>query len=65
MIIDAYAQAADKEQKNAELRKLAGRDEPSYVFSPKQSETPRRPFYVVAYRNTTQSSIKALGTDAM
>jgi len=63
--IAASVQAVDKGKKSAELRKLAGRDEPSYVFSPKQSETPRRPFYVVAYRNTTQISIKALGTDAM
>ena len=65
MDIDAFIRAAAKEKKSAELRKLAGRDEPSYVFSPKQSETPRRPFYVVAYRNTTQISIKAQGTDAM
>ena len=65
MGIDAFAHVVDEERKSAEPRKLAGRDEPSYVFSPKQSETPRRPFYVVAYRNTTQSSIKAHGTDAM
>ena len=58
-------QTGQTSEKRAEPSKLAGRDEPSYVFSPKQSETPRRPFYVVAYRNTTQSSIKAQGIDAM
>ena len=62
---DPFVQPLVKEEKSVELRELTGRDEPSYVFSPKQSETPRRPFYVVAYRNTTQSSIKARGTDAM